>query len=141
LIIVDAMTKPFMPPGVGIADQLSLPRRPGCETDAGQPLAAARWTTAEDRLYPLIVVDPDLYEAAVSLVCEALDVLRARCGTVAELCAAEASVVLSQCPATSTIGALGFDPLIAFDAACAYRWRDLTADRPDGIGAGQVDSR
>ena len=133
------MTKPTLPLGVRIADQLPLPLRPRAE--AAQPLAAARWTAAEDRLYPLIVVDPDLYEAAVTLVCEILDVLRSECGTVAELCDAEAAVVLPQCPAASAIAAFGFDPVVAFDAACAYRWRDLTADRADELGASQVDSR
>jgi hypothetical protein len=135
------MTPPFMPPGIETADQLPLPLRPRAEGGAPQPPVPARWTTAEDRLYPLIVVDPELYETAVTLVCEALDVLRSRCDTVEELGAAEASEVLSECPATSATGALGLDPLVAFDAACAYRWRDLTADRAQAAGASQVDSR
>jgi hypothetical protein len=136
------MTKPFISPGAGIADQLPLPFRPRTEGGgAAQPLVPARWTSAENRLYPLIVVDPDLYEAAVTLVCEALDVLRSRYGTVGELYAVEASDVLPECPATSAAAALGLDPVIAFDSACAYRWRDLTADRAEELGASQVDPR
>jgi hypothetical protein len=29
------------------------------------------------------------------------------------------------------MSALGFDPGTAFDAACAYRWRELTAEQTD----------
>jgi hypothetical protein len=89
----------------------------------------ARWTAAENRLYPLATVDADLYEAAVELVCQALDVLRSQCGTLDELGTVDPAVVLAQCPAASNLAALGFDPGVAFDAACAHRSRDLTGDR------------
>ena len=103
---------------------------------------AVRWRAAEDRLYPLIVVDPTLYEAAVTLVCEAADVLRWRCGTVSELVAVDPSTVLASCPSAPVMSALGFDPGTAFDAACAYRWRELTADQTDsGVDASQGGSR
>lgn len=98
---------------------------------AEQPRIVARWIAAEDRLYPLVMVDPDLYEAAVTLVCQALDVLRSQCDTVAELAGADPAAVLRQCPAATTLAALGLDPGVVFDAACAYRWRDLTADQAD----------
>jgi hypothetical protein len=102
----------------------------------------ARWRAAEGRLYPLIVVDPALYEAAVTLVCEAADVLRWRCGTVSELVGVDASMVLASCPSASVMSALGVDPGTAFDAACAYRWRELTADQTDPeLDAGQGGSR
>jgi hypothetical protein len=91
---------------------------------------ADRWSAAESRLYPLVMVDPDLYEAAVTVVCQALDVLRSQCGTVAELSSADPAVVLDQCPAASTLAALGLDPGVAFAAACAHRWRDLRAVQP-----------
>lgn len=103
---------------------------------------AARWRAAEGRLYSLIVADPPLYEAAVTLVCEAADVLRWRCRTVGELVGVDASTVLASCPSAPVMSALGFDPGTAFDAACAHRWRELTVDqtdpRPD---AGQGGSR
>jgi hypothetical protein len=103
---------------------------------------AARWRAAEGRLYPLIVVDPVLYEAAVTLVCEAADVLRWRCGTVSELVGVDASAVLASCPSAPVMSALGVDPGTAFDAACAYRWRELTADQTDpGLDAGHGGSR
>jgi hypothetical protein len=109
---------------------------------AEDPPDAARWNAAEDRLYPLVMVDPDLYEAAVTLVCQALDVLRSQCGNVAELTSADPAEALRQCPAASTVAALGLDLGVVFDAACAYRSRDLTADRADGESdAGQAGSR
>jgi hypothetical protein len=94
-----------------------------------QPPEAARWSAAEDRLYPLITVDSDLYEAAVTLVCEILDVLRSRCGTVAELCSIDPADVLRQCPAASALPALELDLGVVLDAARAHRWRDLVTDQ------------
>jgi hypothetical protein len=93
------------------------------------PPAANRWRAAEGRLYPLITVDPALYEAAITLVCEAADVLRWKCATVTELVHVDAKDVLSQCPSAHLMSALGFDPGTAFDAACAYRWRELRMDQ------------
>ncbi|MGH8861835.1 MAG: hypothetical protein ACRDVG_11500 [Jatrophihabitantaceae bacterium] len=94
------------------------------------PPAADRWRAAEGRLYPLITVDPALYEAAITLVCEAADVLRSKCGTPTELVHVDAIDVLSQCPSAPLMSALGFDPGTAFDAACAYRWRELRMGQP-----------
>lgn len=94
-------------------------------------LAVTKWRAAEGRLYPLIMVDPELYEGAVGLVCEAADELRRRCRTVGELLAVDASAVLATCPAAAAMTALGFDSSTAFAAACAKRWRELTAAEPD----------
>ena len=109
--------------GVEIPDEMVQLR--ARRVDAELP-DATRWRAAEGRLYPLVTVDPSLYEAAVTLVCEVADVLRGRCGSVAELAAADPAMVLARCPSASVISALGFDPRTAFDAACAYRWRELT---------------
>jgi hypothetical protein len=139
--IVDVVTQqPGRPLGNRItAENLRLPRS---RADAEDPPYAARWNAAEDRLYPLVMVDPDLYEAAVTLVCQALDVLRSQCGTVAELTNADPAEVLRQCPAASTVAALGLDPGVVFDAACAYRSRDLAAGRAEPESAtGSVGSR
>jgi hypothetical protein len=93
------------------------------------PPGTDRWRAAEGRLYPLITVDPALYEAAVTLVCEVADVLRSKCATVAELVHVDAADVLRQCPSAHLTGALGVDPDTAFDAACAYRWRELRVNQ------------
>jgi hypothetical protein len=122
--IVDAMMMPSLFPGTGIADETAqFVAMPG----HSEPPAAARWQAAEGRLYPLITVDTELYEAAVTLVGEAADVLRGQCATVAELVDVEAASVLARCPSTSVVAALGVGPDIAFEAACAHRWRELTA--------------
>ena len=102
-----------------------------------QPAEAAGWRAAEDRLYPLVMVDPDLYEAAVALVCEALDVLRSQCGTVAEISSIDPAEVLRQCPAASALLPLGLDLGVVLDAARAHRWRDLVADHADVRSASQ----
>ena len=140
------MMTPSPSPGIKIADvnEQLVQRRNVAELPD-----AARWRAAEGRLYPLIMVDPALYEVAVTLVCEAADVLRRRCGTVSELLGVDASTALASCPSAPVMSALGFDPGTAFDAACAYRWRELTADQTDpgvdvgqaGLDAGQGGSR
>ena len=96
-----------------------------------EPSGVARWRAAEDRLYPLIVVDPDLYEGAVMLVHEVAQVLSRECGSVAELTNVEAARVLALCPSTSLTAGSGFDPGTAFDAARAHRFRELAASEPD----------
>ena len=113
----------------GTPAESNKPRRLRAEVEQ-HPDATDRWTAAENRLYPLVMVDPDLYEAAVELVCQALNVLRSECGTVAELRIVDPDVVLHRCPGASTLAGLGLDPRVAFDAACARRLRDLTAERP-----------
>lgn len=117
------MTKPSPFFGVEIPDEIGQLRGPCVDAE---PPAAARWRAAEGRLYPLIIVDPSLYESAVTLVCELADVLRGQCGSVAELSAADPAAVLAHCSSGSVMSALGFDPRTAFDVACAYRWRELT---------------
>lgn len=76
------------------------------------------------------MVDPDLYEAAVTLVGEAAGVLRTRCNTIRGLIETDAVNVLTACPSTTAVTALGFDPHAAFDAARAGRWREITAKQP-----------
>jgi hypothetical protein len=120
------MTTPSPALGIEIADDSARLRRP---PGGAEPPAAARWKAAETRLYPLIVVDSHLYEAAVTLVREVADVLRRRCTTVTELVDVDAAVILAGCPSASVMSSFGFDPGTAFDAACAYRWRELTAER------------
>lgn len=70
--------------------------------------------------------DPDLYELVVGLVVEARDVLREECATVATLVASDAEGVLARCPAQSVVRSRGFDPVAAFDAARAQRFREFS---------------
>lgn len=119
------MTMPSPFRGFEIAAEIARPRA------VAEPPGAARWKAAEDRLYPLIMVDPALYEAALTLVREIADVLRSQCDTVSELVDADAAVILARCPSVSEMSALGLDPGGAFDAARACRWRELTAEDID----------
>jgi hypothetical protein len=98
--------------------------------------AAARWQAAEARLYPLIMSDPDLYEAAVTLIAEARDVLRVHCDTVSALADVEAAGVLAGCPSASATTARGVDPDLVVDAARAYRWRELAGFQPADAALG-----
>jgi hypothetical protein len=120
---------------------------PGIETapsngPAGPPahcperLAWARWQTAEAGLYPLILTDPDLYEAAVTLMSEARDVLRSECDTVSGLAEIEPAGVLARCPSASATTARGVDPETVVDAARALRGRELTVLQPAGDQVG-----
>jgi hypothetical protein len=133
------MTKPSPSPGSEILGVMAPSRRP----DAGvEPPSAARWRAAEGRLYSLVTVDAALYEAAVTLVAEVTDVLRSQCGTVTDLADADATAVLTQCPSASAMSELGLDPHTAYDAACACRWRELTAQPTDAEpGNSQEGSR
>jgi hypothetical protein len=133
------MTTPSPALGIEIADDSARLRQPRA---GAEPPAAARWKAAEARLYPLVVVDSRLYEAAVTLVREVADVLRRRCGTVTELVDVDPAAILAGCPSASVMSAFGLDPGTAFDAACAYRWRELTAEQADaGLDADQDGSR
>jgi hypothetical protein len=102
--------------------------------------ASSRWRGAEARLYPLIMSDPDLYEAAVTLMSEARDVLRERCDTASALADETAAGVLASCPSATATLARGVDADTVVDAARSYRWRELTglqyADRRLGSNGG-----
>jgi hypothetical protein len=123
------MSNSTPPPRLGIAAE--APQLPRTDTKGEQPPEAARWSAAEDRLYPLVMADPDLYQAAVTLVREVLDVLRSQCATVAELSSIDPAEVLRQCPTASALPPLDLDLGVVLDSARAYRWRDLVADQID----------
>ena len=52
-----------------------------------ETLKVARWREAEDRVYPLVMVDPALYQDAVSVVAKVCELLRGRDLSRAELLA------------------------------------------------------
>jgi hypothetical protein len=74
--------------------------------------------------------DPGLYEAAVTLMTEARDVLQSECDTVSGLAEIEAASVLARCPSAPATTARGVDPETVVDAARAYRRRELTGVQP-----------
>jgi hypothetical protein len=107
----------------------------------GEPSQVARWRAAEGRLYSLITVDAEMYEAAVTVVTEAAAVLRSRASCLAELLHADAPAVLAQCPSVEATLALGLDPGVAFDAARAHCWRELALGQSGGQAAAAVEGR
>jgi hypothetical protein len=119
------MTKPTSAQEFEFLDPTSPSQRQHADVEESRDVA--RWKAAEDRLYPLITVDADLYEAAVVLVCEVLDTLRSQCGTVADLSGADPEALMRRGAPTSALSEHGFDARVVFDAACALRWRELTA--------------
>jgi len=96
--------------------------------DGPEMIAVRSWQAAEGRLYPLIMVDAALYEDAVTLVREAADVLRSRCADVIDLIGVDPLDILATCPSAPVWTQRGLDPAIAFDAARAIRWREMTPD-------------
>ena len=113
-------------PGREISDE-NEPARP--TRDGIEVLAVRSWQAAEAHLYPLAMVDPDLYEEAVTLVREAADVLRSCCADVTVLIDADPREVLDHCQSAPLWTERGLDPLTAFDAARAIRWRELGPER------------
>jgi hypothetical protein len=113
---------------------------------AGPPAAPeqrdrARWEAAEARLYPLVLSDPELYEAAVTLMAEARDVLRSECDTVSALAEIEAAAVLARCPSAPATTARGVDPHTVVDAPRPDRRRERTRRRPDQEHIGTTPGR
>jgi hypothetical protein len=126
-------------PGIETADAGESSRPPG---DSREMLAVRNWQAAEGRLYPLITVDPVLYEEAVTLVREAADVLRSRCADVTDLIGVDPREILAACPAARGRTEHILDPVTAVDAARALRWRELAPDRRVGShGSNQGDPR
>lgn len=119
------------PVEVAAASGPDFPRRERLEL-----AARSRWQAAEARVYPLIMSDPDLYEAAVTLVAEARDVLRAECDTASAVAEKGTAAVLAGCPSAPTTLARGADAETVVDAARAQRSRELatfqTTDAPLG---------
>ena len=91
-----------------------------------------RWFQAEERLYPVAMVMPERYEAAVRLVGRLAEQLRASCPDLPSLVAADPDVrgmaerLAEFDPATAEDLDLG---LVA-GAACSIRYRELAANRP-----------
>lgn len=119
------------PAEVAAASGPDFPRHKWLELPAPSP-----WQAAEARLYPLIMSDPDLYEAAVTLMAEARDVLRAECDTASAVAEKGTAAVLACCPSALRTLARGVDAETVVDAARAQRSRELATfqatDAPHG---------
>ena len=91
--------------------------------------AMARFTMAEARLYPMVMIDPAGYQLATSLVGLVANELRRECADVATVLERRAELI-SQLPhlaaeAGLSVGGLPADAVV--DAASALRCRELRA--------------
>lgn len=90
-----------------------------------------RWFHAEERLYPVAMVLPERYETVVRLVGRIAEQLRATCGDLSSLVAADAEGpamaerVASSDPATAD----DIDLTMIAGAAFSIRYRELAANR------------
>lgn len=89
--------------------------------------ARARWRAAEDRLYPMALADPGMYQRGVAAIQAVVAELRVRAADVDALLAAEAAadeVVAVACPDGAPLPAE-----LLVGAACGMRDRELAAER------------
>ncbi|MDQ4098234.1 MAG: hypothetical protein M3144_10250 [Actinomycetota bacterium] len=110
----------------------SGPRPPGPFRDPDVPdELLAKWFHAEERLYPVAMVMPERYEAAVRLVGRLAEQLRASCPDLPSLVATDPEV------REMAERLVSYDPLLAEDldldlvagSACSIRYRELAANR------------
>lgn len=108
--------------------------------NAGIPAEAmARFTTAEARLYPMVMVDPGGYQQATSLVGLVVDELRGSCTDVEAVLQRRAALIvqLPEIAATATLTLGGIPAEIVVDAASAIRCRELQRPSPDPAAGAQ----
>jgi hypothetical protein len=109
----------------------------------------AQWQNAEERLYPIVMVRPDHYEAAVRLVGRATAELQRNCPDLASLPAAAPATpeMVKRIATEDGVSIVGLDVGLIAGAACSMRYRQLAAaaarqERIDRIaaaaGAGQA---
>lgn len=97
-------------------------------------MARMRWRAAEDRLYPQVMTDPDIYQRVVSAVGAVVSELRRRAGTVEELLVLEAEPAEVLAATTVDRAAAGIGDDVLLQAACSVRSRELAAATGPGTG-------
>jgi hypothetical protein len=106
------------------------PGRPAERPRTVPPELLAAWRTAEERLYPVVMVRPDLYQQVVGLVGRVAHELRRSCPDVGTLVEAAPHLVAAVRRIASGDGQSLAEldlPMIAA-AACCFRYRELAAD-------------
>ena len=106
----------------------TIPSRPGPGGDSA-PAALAEWRAAEERLYPIVMTRPDLYERAVQLVRQVADELMVH-RDVASLVAAwpEAADVVARAASLALMSLDGLDGGLVAGSAFSLRYRELAVD-------------
>jgi len=106
---------------------------PGSAESLERSFVVARWRAAETRIYPLVMVDPAIYEAAVTAVAAVAARLRAACATVGELFQVDVEVLargLDHAVSEGALAAAGVTTQSICEAALAGRLVELSVDRP-----------
>lgn len=111
-----------------------LPQPPGAgpaRIPAEHAALARRLRAAEDRLYPLAMIDTDRYQRAVQLVGRLDRQLAETCASLDELAGAEAQVRgwLDDPAVTDGIPLAGLDLDLVVEAALSQRFRALLSDQ------------
>ena len=103
------------------------------DTNAADAATLARFTAAEDRLYPLAMVDSDRYQQATALVGLTVADLRQTCPDLAAVLARREVLVagLAAAAAESGRSLVGLQAETVVDCASALRYRELEAERAE----------
>ena len=106
------------------------------------PEAMARFTAAEARLYPLAMVDADLYQRATSLVGMLARDLRESCPDI-EAVLARRDALLTLLPdlaAQAGVSMAGLQADLVVDCALALRSREVQAQRAETRARARIDA-
>jgi len=95
-----------------------------------EAIILARWHDAEAKIYPLVMVDPALYEAAVGAVASACDQLRSRYGARTDLLAVDVDALTIELAEASEdfsrLVDVGIGSRLVCEAALAHRFMELS---------------
>ncbi|HEY2957986.1 MAG TPA: hypothetical protein VGM21_07215 [Actinomycetota bacterium] len=114
------------------------PRRGGRSPGEVPEELLRRWRAAEERLYPVVMVRPDLYERSIELVRSIADELRA-VTTTADLVAAfgDAAEIAARVVRRESLAVDDIDLALATSAAFGLRHRELVGE----LGRGRAMER
>ena len=98
-------------------------------SDPIPPEVLVRFTSAESRLYPMAMTDPDGYERAITLVGMVANELRQHCGDLESVLERRNELIaaLPELAGAKGLELGGLPPDAIVDAASALRCRDLQA--------------
>lgn len=104
--------------------------RPAARPRTVPPELRAAWRTAEERLYPVVMVRPDLYQRVVGMVGKVADELRRSCLDVASLVEAAPHVVdmIRRMASDDGQSLAELDVGMVAAAACCFRYREMAAE-------------
>jgi hypothetical protein len=93
------------------------------------PAVLVRFTSAESRLYPMAMTDPEGYERAITLVGIVANELRQRCADLESVLESRNELIaaLPELAAAKGLALGGLPPDAVVDAASALRYRELQA--------------